>query len=445
MANPGKTDRVYPDLPVVSHGAGCYVYDKAGNRYLDGSGGPAVFSLGHSHPEVNAAIKEQLDLIAHGYRYSFTSEPLARLTELIQTQAGPGSEHILFVSSGSEAVESALKIALQHHWSTGETNRTRFISRERSYHGNTLGALSVSGFAQRREQFEGALIPCSFVSAANEYRPAVEGSIEELVDYLGDELEEEINRLGAENVAAFIMEPVVGAASGAVPAPRGYAQRIREVCDRHGVLLIADEIMCGSARCGTWLALEHDGVVADITAIGKGLGGGYVPIGAVLYTDEVHAPIFERSGGINTGHTFTGHTLACAAAAKVQQIVIRDGLTKRVEERGSQLIAQLNESTGRLDGVGNIRGRGYLIGIELVRDKATGAPFDPEVNLTELIRDKTLKNGLICYPVNGTIDGNCGDVVIISPPYNASDTVLGELITRLENGLKQALQNADIH
>lgn len=445
MANPDKTDRVSPDLPVVSHGAGCYVYDKSGNRYLDGSGGPAVFSLGHSHPEVNAAIKEQLDLIAHGYRYSFTSDPLVRLTELIQTQAGPGSEHILFVSSGSEAVESALKIALQYHWSRGEAERTRFISRERSYHGNTLGALSVSGFVQRREQFEGALIPCSFVSAANEYRPAIDGSVAELVEYLGNELQQEIDRLGAENVAAFIMEPVVGAAGGAVPAPYGYAQRIREICDRNGVLLIADEIMCGSARCGTWRALEHDGVVADITAIGKGLGGGYVPIGAVLYTDEVQRPILEKSGGINTGHTFTGHTLACAAAAKVQQIVIRDELTKRVQERGSQLIAGMNESIGHLDAVGNIRGRGYLVGIELVQDKATRAPFDPEVNLTELIRDKTLENGLICYPVNGTIDGTRGDVVIISPPYNASDAVLDELITRLENGLNQALQNADNH
>ena len=213
MWQSGKTDRVSPDLPVVSHGEGCFVYDKAGNRYLDGSGGPAVFSLGHSHPEVNAAIKEQLDLIAHGYRYSFTSDPLLRLTELIQKQAGPGSEHILFVSSGSEAIESALKIALQHHWSNGAEERNRFISRERSYHGNTLGALSVSGFTQRREQFEGALMPCSFVSAANEYRPVVEGDNENLVDFLGDELQEEIDRLGAESVAAFIMEPVVGAVS----------------------------------------------------------------------------------------------------------------------------------------------------------------------------------------------------------------------------------------
>ena len=442
MWQSGKTDRVSPDLPVVSHGEGCFVHDKAGNRYLDGSGGPAVFSLGHSHPEVNAAIKEQLDLIAHGYRYSFTSDPLLRLTELIQKQAGPGSEHILFVSSGSEAIESALKIALQHHWSNGAEERNRFISRERSYHGNTLGALSVSGFTQRREQFEGALMPCSFVSAANEYRPVVEGDNENLVDFLGDELQEEIDRLGAESVAAFIMEPVVGAAGGVVPAPQGYAKRIREVCDRNGVLLIADEIMCGSARCGTWRALEHDGVVADITAIGKGLGGGYVPIGAVLYTDAVQRPIFERSGGINTGHTFTGHTLACAAAAKVQEVVIRDDLTTRVNERGSQLIAALKESTGHLEAVGDIRGRGYFIGIECVADKSTGKPFEPHLNLAERIRERTLEAGLICYPVNGTIDGRHGDVAIISPPYNASNGELDELLSKFRAGLTRAL--ADI-
>ena len=442
MWQPGKTDRVSPDLPVVSHGEGCFVYDKAGNRYLDGSGGPAVFSLGHSHPEVNEAIKAQLDLIAHGYRYSFTSDPLMQLTDLVQTQAGPASEHILFVTSGSEAIESALKIALQFHWSNGERQRTRFISRERSYHGNTLGALSVSGFAQRREQFEGALVPCSFVSMANEYRPVVVGSVAEQVEYLGHELQDEIDRIGAKNVAAFIMEPVVGAAGGAIPAPVGYAERMREVCDRNGVLLIADEVMCGSARCGTWRALEHDGVVADITAIGKGLGGGYVPIGAVLYADKIQRPIFESSGGINTGHTFTGHTLACAAAARVQEIVIRDNLTTRVRERGRQFKEEIASAIGHLDAIGDIRGRGYFIGVECVADRTRRRPFDPELKFAERIRERTLEAGLICYPVNGTVDGKNGDVAIISPPYNITDGELDELLERFRRGLVQAL--ADI-
>lgn len=441
MPSHDRTIAIDAGLPKVVRGDGCYVTDASGKRYLDGSGGPAVFSLGHSHPEVNAAIRKQLDRIAHGYRYLFTSDPLLRLTELIRQQAGPGADHALFVTSGSEAVESALKIALQYHYVRGDTTRTKFIARERSYHGNTLGALSVSGFAQRRKQFEGALLPCTFVSPANAYRPAFDGGGDELAAGLAAELEAAIGRLGAENVAAFVFEPVVGAAGGAVPAPPGYAQRIREVCDRHGVLLIADEVMCGSARCGTWRALEHDGVVADVTAIGKGLCGGYLPLAAALYTDRVGAPIHETDGSPNTGHTFTGHTLACAAAAKVQGIVIRDRLAERVQRLGPVLMRALGEAIGDLDAVGDIRGRGFLIGVELVADRATKRPFDPALRLTEAVRERTLEAGLICYPVSGTIDGAAGDVAIIAPPYNIGEAVLGELVERFSRGLRNALDD----
>ena len=439
MQKHDRTIAISTQLPKVSHGEGCYVTDANGKRYLDGSGGPAVFSLGHSHPEVNAAIRDQLDRIAHGYRYTFTSDPLEHLTHLIQQQAGPGSDFIVFVSSGSEAVESALKIALQYHFARGDVKRTRFIARERSYHGNTLGALSVSGFAQRRKQFEGALVPCSFVSQANAYRPAIGGDNEALVNFLGDELEAEIERLGPDEVAAFIFEPVVGAAGGAVPAPPGYARRMREVCDRYGVLMIADEVMCGSGRCGTWRALEHDGVVADLTAIGKGLGGGYVPLAAVLYTDEVGRPVHQADGSPNTGHTFTGHTLACAAAARVQEIVMRDTLVERVREKGPVLMQAIEAAVGNLDAVGDIRGRGFLIGVEFVADRETRRPFEPGLRVTEVIRERTLEAGLICYPVSGTVDGIVGDVAIVSPPYNASDEVLGELVERFASAVHKAV------
>jgi len=438
MLKHDRTIAIATRLPKISHGEGCYVTDADGKRYLDGSGGPAVFSLGHSHPEVNAAIKDQLDRIAHGYRYSFTSDPLEHLTELIQRQAGQGSDYVLFVSSGSEAMESALKIALQYHFARGDTKRTRFIARERSYHGNTLGALSVSGFAQRRKQFEGALPPCSFVSQANAYRPPVNGGDAALVTFLADELEAEIERLGPDEVAAFIFEPVVGAAGGAVPAPPGYARCMREICDRYGVLMIADEVMCGSGRCGTWRALEHDGVVADLTAIGKGLGGGYVPLAAVLYSSEVGRPVHETDGSPNTGHTFTGHTLACAAAARVQEIVMRDRLIERVRDKGPVLMGAINSAIGDLDAVGDIRGRGYLIGVEFVADRESRSPFDPELRVTEVVREHTLAEGLICYPVSGTIDGVAGDVAIISPPYNASDEVLDELVERFANAIRKA-------
>lgn len=442
MVKAAHTSIVSNTLPKVSHGQGCYVFDSSGKRYIDGSGGPAVFSLGHSHPEVNAAIKQQLDRIAHGYRYTFTSDPLNELNERIQAQTGPGFENIIYFSSGSEAIESALKIALQYHWVRGDRSRTGFISRKRSYHGNTLGALSISGFAQRRKHFEDSLIPCTFVSAANVYRPAVDGGEDALTDFLADELEQEILRQGAENIAAFVFEPVVGAAGGVVPAPDGYAQKIRAICDRYGVLLIADEVMCGSGRCGTWRALEHDdNVLPDIMTLAKSLGGGYVPIGAVLYSSKVGAPIFDSDGGPNTGHTFTGHTLACAAAAKVQEIVQRDQLLERVKAQGHELLAMLHESLSGIDAVGDIRGRGHFVGIELVSDRDAKTPFDPDLKLTDTLRAKTLEAGLICYLVNGTMDGVNGDVAVIAPPYIASTAEFEEITDKFAASLKLALND----
>lgn len=442
MAKDYKMGFISNSLPTVSHGNGCYIFDTDGKQYIDGSGGPAVYSLGHSHPEVNEAIKQQLDRIAHGYRYTFTSEPLKRLTELIQEQAGPGFEHAIYVSGGSEATESALKVALQCQQARGEKNRNRFIARERSYHGTTLGGLSISGFAQRRKQFEGSLLPCSFVSAANTYRPAIEGNAEEQCQFLADELEEEIIRLGPENVAAFVFEPVVGAAGGVVFAPDGYAAMIRKICDRYGVLLVADEVMCGAGRCGTWRALEYDAVRPDIMMIAKSLGGGYVPLGAVFYSDAIAESLFIADGGPNTGHTFTGHTLACAAAAKVQEIIIRDGLLDKVRDQGPQILSHIREAVGGIDAVGDIRGRGHFAGVELVADQASKEPFDPALQLTEIIRARTLEAGLICYPVSGTLDGQRGDVIIIAPPYNASAEELGEITEKLSSGLRSAL--ADI-
>ena len=258
-------------LPTIASGCGCYVTDTNGRQYIDGSGSPAVFSLGYAHPEVNAAIEEQLGLAAHGYRYTFTSEPLEKLTAMIQSLAGEGADHMVFASSGSEAMDSALKIAMQFHWANGEPQRTRFIARDRSYHGNTIGALSVSGFAQRREQFENSLLDVSFVSAANAYRLPDGIDEKELSSFLADELESEILTRGPEHIAGFVFEPVVGAAGGVVPAPPGYAKNVRAVCDKYGVLMIADEVMCGAGRCGTWRALEHDNVTADIMTLAKGL------------------------------------------------------------------------------------------------------------------------------------------------------------------------------
>src|SRR5215468_9021499 len=299
-------------LPRVSHGSGIYVYDRSGKRYLDASGGPAVFCLGHGHPEVTAAIVQQLERIAHGYRYTFSSDPLEQLREHIARACGARSEldSMVFVSGGSEAVESALKVALQYHSARCALSRRRFIARRRSWHGNTLGALGVSDFLDRRAPFEGALVEASFVPQVSMYRPPAGVAPEALGAHAAAELEAEIVRVGPERVAAFIFEPVVGAAGGAVPPPPGYARRVREICSRHGVLLIADEVMCGAGRTGSWRALEQDEVMPDIMAVAKGLAGGYLPLGATIYSRAIAAALEAADGGPLTGHTFRGNTAA---------------------------------------------------------------------------------------------------------------------------------------
>jgi adenosylmethionine-8-amino-7-oxononanoate aminotransferase len=428
-----------PPLPKVAWGKGCYVYDTTGKQYIDGSAGPAVFSLGHSHDEVNAAIKDQLDRIAHGYRYTFTSDPLEELTEMVASSCGGGLRYMTFCSSGSEAVESCLKIALQYHAARGEMSRRRFIARERSWHGNTLGALAISGFLDRRQAFEGALMPASLLSPANTYRPPLGIAPSDVAAACADELEQEILRCGAETIAAFIFEPVVGAAGGCVPAPTGYARRIRDICDRHGVLMIADEVMCGSGRCGTWRALEHDGVEPDIMSVAKGLAGGYIPLSAAIYHKRLRAPMFDAHGGLMTGHTFTGHTAGCAAGVAVQKIIQRDDLLQAIRENGAYLRSLLQQALGDRPYIGDIRGRGFFQGIELVQDRDSKRPFAPDLKLSARIRDRTFENGLICYPVAGNVDGRRGDIVILSPPYIASRGQLEEIVDKLQLSLSDVM------
>ena len=424
-------------LPKVSHGAGIYVYDSAGKRYLDASGGPAVYCLGHGHPEVTAAIVRQLERIAHGYRYTFTSDPLEQLRELIVRASG--LDAMVFVSGGSEAVESALKVALQYHSARGEVERRRFIARRRSWHGNTLGALGVSDFLDRRAPFEGALVDASFVSQVSMYRPPAGVAPEALGAHAAAELEAEILRVGPGRVAAFIFEPVVGAAGGALLPPPGYAQRVREICSRNGVLLIADEVMCGSGRTGTWRALEQDGVVPDIMAVAKGLAGGYLPLGATVYSRAIAAVLEAADGGPLTGHTFSGHTAACAAGVAVQTIIGRDGLLERVRTAGTEFQRTLRAALARYDAVGDVRGRGFLVGVELVADRATRAPFAAERALAETIGQCAFEDGLICYATGGNVDGIDGDTILLAPPYIASDAELEEIIARFVQAVGRGL------
>jgi adenosylmethionine-8-amino-7-oxononanoate aminotransferase len=425
-------------LPKIAYGSGIHVYDRSGKRYIDASGGPAVFCLGHGRREVNAAIQRQLDLIAHGYRYTFTSDPLEELQERVARACGSNLNAMIFVSSGSEAVETALKTALEYHAARGEWTRRRFISRRRSWHGGTLGALSVSDFLQRRAPFEGALIETAFLPAVNAYRPPPGVGADEVARDGVARLDAEIERLGPENVAAFIFEPVVGAAGGVVPAPDGYAAGVRAVCSRHGVLMIADEVMCGSGRCGTWRALQHDGVAPDIMAVAKGLGGGYIPIGAAIYRADIGA-VLRAHGGPQSGHTFTGHTAACAAAVAVQTIVERDRLLEHVRTAGPQFLRMLGDSLGGSSAVGDIRGRGFFVGIEFVADRATREPFEPQHQVAARVAATAAERGLLVYASSGNVDGRRGDTVILSPPYDTPPAMLEEIAGLFAASVRAAL------
>jgi len=426
-------------LPRIAYGKGSYLYDESGNRYIDGSGGPAVFSVGHAHPEINEAIVRQLGRVAYAYRYLYTSSALEELTAMLLQLCGGGFKQVIYSGSGSEAMESAMKIALQYFSARGLMHKRHFIARDRSWHGNTLGVLSLSGFAQRRRSFEGSLLDVSFVSAANEFRPPEGIRGEGLVAFLAAELERTILKAGAETVAAFVFEPVVGAAGGVVPAPAGYASAMQAICRKYDVLMIADEVMCGSGRVGTWRALEYDGVEPDIMAIAKGLAGGYIPLGATLCTSAVAEPILATDGVFYTGHTFTGHTAACAAGLAVQRLIQREGLLERVRRKGEAFQHELKRVLSRFDEVGDVRGRGFFIGIEFVRDRATKQPFGKDRALSFDIGARAFAGGLICYPGAGNVDGVLGDTIILAPPYNASDAELEEIRDKLSLAIDAAL------
>ncbi|MDE2384490.1 MAG: aminotransferase class III-fold pyridoxal phosphate-dependent enzyme [Alphaproteobacteria bacterium] len=423
-------------MPKVSFGRGSYLHDVDGKIYIDGSGGPAVYCIGHGNEEVNAAISAQLERLAHGYRFQFTTDALEELTEIVAGRCGGTLKHMVFVTGGSEAVESCLKLALQYQTAIGQKTRRKFIARERSWHGNTLGALSVSGFLERKLAFEGALLDVIRLSPVNAYRPLAGAAAETLAEAAAAELEQAILRHGPQNVAAFIFEPVVGAAGGCVPAPAGYAKRVREICDRHGVVMISDEVMCGAGRTGVWRALEADGVEPDIMSVAKGLAAGYLPLGAAVYSEKISAGIGHAP---QTGHTFTGHTACCAAGVAVQKIVAREKLVERVAAQEGRLRALLGEAVAGISAVGDIRGRGYFQAVELVANPETKRPFAAEKKLFMRVRQQAFDNGLICYPVGGNADGVNGDVVIVAPPYNASDAELVEICDKLGKSVRQAL------
>ncbi|MEM9105551.1 MAG: aspartate aminotransferase family protein [Pseudomonadota bacterium] len=419
-------------LPVATGGEGCYIIDRTGKRYLDGSGGAAVSCLGHGDPQISAAIEEQLQKIAFAHTGFFTSEPAEELADLLIEYAPPGIERVYFVSGGSEAVEAAIKLARQFHIENGDPQRHRLIARRQSYHGNTLGALAAGGNAWRREPFSPLMIETSHIAPCYEYRDRHDDETQfEYGARVANELETEILRLGPETVMAFMAEPVVGATAGAVPSVEGYLRRIREICDQYGVLLILDEVMCGMGRTGTLFACEQDGVAPDIITVAKGLGAGYQPVGAMLCSARIYEAIENGSGFFQHGHTYIGHPVACAASLAVLKAILERGLLARVREKGEALSDALISAFGQHRHVGDIRGRGLFRGMEFVEDRSDKTPFAPERGVNKRIKARAFEAGLICYPMGGTIDGVRGDHVLLAPPFIIDDNQIDELVSKL--------------
>jgi len=426
--------------PLAAGGHGIRIVDSAGHEYIDASGGAAVSCLGHSHPEVLAAMHRQIDALAYAHTGFFSSAVAEELGDHLIAHAPPGMSHVYLVSGGSEAIEAALKMARQYFVEIGQPERRHFIARRQSYHGNTLGALAVGGNEWRRRQFAPLLIEVAHVSPCYEYRDRRQDeSAEGYGARLAGELEQTITRLGPETVIAFCVETVGGATAGAIPPVAGYFRRVRELCDRYGILLIADEVMCGMGRTGTLHAVEREGIAPDLMTIAKGLGGGYQPIGAVLAQRRIVDAIARGSGFFQHGHTYIGHPVACAAALAVQKIVQRDGLVAAVRRQGAQLRDRLDAALGAHPNVGDIRGRGLLLGIELVEDRATKRPFDPALRLHARIKLEAMSRGLMTYPMGGTIDGRLGDHVLLAPPFIVSDDDLGIIVSRLAESIDAAI------
>jgi len=426
--------------PVAVRGEGVYLYDREGKRYLDASGGAAVSCLGHSDGAVIAAIQRQLEQLAFAHTSFFTNEPMEALAEVLIARAPKSFDRVYLVSGGSEAIEASLKLARQYFVEKGEPQRRHVIARRQSYHGNTLGALAIGGNSWRRKQFEPLLIEATHVSPCYAYRGKNEReSDSQYAERLAQELEAAIVELGRDSVIAFVAETVAGATLGAVPPVAGYFKRVREVCDRYGVLLILDEVMCGMGRCGTLWAFEAEGIVPDLVTIAKGLGAGYQPIGAVVVSGKVYEAITSGSGFFQHGHTYLGHAAACAGAIAVQQRLHDDGLLARVKPTGALFEKKLRAAFGSHPNVGDIRGRGLFWGIELVADRATKQPFDPALRVHARLKKEALGAGLLCYPMGGTLDGSRGDHVLLAPPFIVEEAQLDECIDKLARALDSVL------
>ncbi len=431
--------QIGPELPVAVGGRGIELFDASGRAYIDGSGGAAVSCLGHGHPDVVEAIRRQAGILAYAHTSFFTNEPAEMLADRLVEDAPAGISHAYFVSGGSEAVEAALKMARQYFVETGQPQRTNIIARRQSYHGNTLGALATGGNEWRREPFRPLLIETHHVDPCYAYRYQEPGESDE--DYAARAaraFEDKVLELGPDTVMAFVAETVVGATAGAVPPVADYFRRVRDICDRYGILLILDEVMAGMGRTGTLHACEQDGVAPDLMTIAKGLGGGYQPIGAVLLSRKIFDAFANGSGAFQHGHTYIGHAVACAASLAVQEVIRRDNLLENVRVMGDRLQRRLSERFGNHPHVGDIRGRGLFRGVEFVADRASREPFDPALKFNVKVKREAMARGLLVYPGGGTIDGRRGDHILLAPPFIVTEAQIDTIVERLGDAVDAA-------
>jgi adenosylmethionine-8-amino-7-oxononanoate aminotransferase len=427
-------------MPVAVGGKGIELFDRNGKRYIDASGGAAVSCLGHGHPDILAALHKQLDALAYAHTGFFTTEVAEKLADRLVEDAPQGIDHVYLVSGGSEAIEAAIKMARQYFVETGESQRRHIIARRQSYHGNTLGALATGGNEWRRAQFRPLLIETHHIDPCYAYRLQEPGESD--ADYAArsaQALEDKILELGPDQVIAFVAETVVGATLGAVPPVADYFKRIRAICDRYGVLLILDEVMCGMGRTGTLHACEQDGIAPDLMAIAKGLGGGYQPVGAVLLSRQIFEAFSKGSGFFQHGHTYMGHPMAAAASLAVQEVIRRDNLLNNVVAMGDHLQRRMEERFANHHHVGDIRGRGLFRAVELVADRDTKQPFAPQSKLHAQVKREAMTRGLMVYPMGGTIDGLNGDHVLLAPPFIVNEGQVDVIVERLGEAVDAAI------
>jgi len=425
--------------PHAVAGDGAYLIDDSGKRYLDACGGAAVSCLGHSHPDVIAAVQKQVEKLPYAHTSFFTTDVLEELADTL-VEGAPGMGKVMLLSGGSESVEAALKLSRQYFLESGEPDRHLFIARRQSYHGNTLGALAVGGNEWRRESFRPLLVEGHHIAPCFEYRERLESETQdEYCERVGVELETKIIELGPENVAGFVAETVVGATAGAVVATPGYFRRIRQICDRYGIHLILDEVMCGTGRTGSMMAYQQEHIIPDIVTMAKGLAAGYQPVGALLCRSEIVDTIRSNSGFFQHGHTFMGHATAVAASLATLQAIKNEDLLENVIKRGKQIRAGLRDALGNHANVGDIRGRGLFIGVELVADRQTKEAFDPALKMHNEMQKAAMDNGLLCYGMGGTIDGRRGDHVLIAPPYNLDGAQQQELVEKFSAAVASSM------